>query len=138
MDTTEHGRPVHHAPPAAVETAVENNEYHLRETEWGGMRVGFERYHAPFDDASLLVGLPDDRCQCPHWGYLFSGRLTVRYADREDVVEEGEVYYAAPGHTVAAEAGTELVEFSPIDEFKTTVAVAERNAASMAARDDAA
>lgn len=74
----------------------------------------------------------------PAWGYLLSGRLTVRYADREQVVEEGEVYYAAPGHTVAADAGTVLVEFSPIDEYRTTVAVAERNTAAMAADDDVA
>jgi hypothetical protein len=137
MDTTERGLENGNAPLAAVETVVENDEMHLSETVWGGMRVGVERYHAPFDDAPLLVGLPDDRCQCPHWGYLLSGRLTVRYADREQVVEEGEVYYAAPGHTVAADAGTMLVEFSPVDEFRATVAVTERNAARMAAGDDA-
>ena len=30
----------------------------------------------------LLKGLPDDRCPCPHWGYLFTGKITVNYADQ--------------------------------------------------------
>lgn len=126
-----------HAALDGVETAVENDELRFRETEWGGMRVGVETYHDAFDDAPLLVGLPEDRCQCPHWGYLRSGRLTWRYADHEEVVEAGEVYYAPPGHTLAADAGTELIEFSPVDEFRETVAVAERNYAALAAGGDA-
>lgn len=101
------------------------------EAEWGEMRVGHETYAEDFDDAPLLRGLPDDQCQCPHWGYLVSGRMTVRYADHEEVIEGGELYYMAPGHTIAVDAGTELVEFSPSDEFRETVAVAERNMAEL-------
>jgi hypothetical protein len=66
----------------------------------------------------LLKGLPDDRCQCPHWGYLLAGRLRVRYASHEEIVNLGEVYYMAPGHTMAAEAGTVLIEFSPKKDFE--------------------
>jgi hypothetical protein len=25
-------------------------------------------------DESPFAGLPDDRCQCPHWGYLIKAR----------------------------------------------------------------
>ena len=32
--------------------------------------------------AELLKGLPRDSCPCPHWGYLFAGKITVTYADR--------------------------------------------------------
>ena len=66
----------------------------------------------------------------PHWGYLLSGRMTVRYADHEEVVEAGDVYYMAPDHTIAVDAGTVLVEFSPLDEFQKTEEVAERNLAA--------
>jgi ethanolamine utilization protein EutQ (cupin superfamily) len=45
-----------------------------------------------------MKGLPDDRCQCPHWGYVVNGRLTFRYADREEISEAGDVFYTPPGH----------------------------------------
>jgi hypothetical protein len=35
-------------------------------------------------------GLPDDRCQCPHWGHVFKGKMTARYADRDEVFEAGD------------------------------------------------
>jgi hypothetical protein len=31
-----------------------------------------------------LSGLPNGQCVCPHWGYVFSGELTVDYGDREE------------------------------------------------------
>ena len=36
---------------------------------------GRRRLHA------AVQGLPDDLCQCPHWGYVTAGSITVRYAD---------------------------------------------------------
>lgn len=65
MTTYESGD--HHAAPSALETSIDIDELHAREAAWGGMRAAFETYHETFDDAELLVGLPDDRCQCPHW-----------------------------------------------------------------------
>ncbi len=102
-----------------------------RQAEWGEMRVGYETYLADFDDEELLRGLPGDRCPCPHWGYLVAGRMTVRYADHDEVVEAGELYYMAPGHTMRAEAGTVLIEFSPRDEFRKLAEIAEKNLARL-------
>lgn len=102
-----------------------------REAEWGDMRVGYETYLSDFDDADLLEGLPDDRCQCPHWGYLLSGRMIVRYADHEEVIHAGDIYYMAPGHTMAADAGTVLIEFSPKEEFRKLTEIAEQNLANL-------
>ena len=50
------------------------------------------------DATPLLKGLPDDRCQCPHWGYVIKGRLTFRFADHEEVFEAGDAFYLPPGH----------------------------------------
>ena len=61
--------------------------------------------------------MPGDSCQCPHRGYVKAGRLTVRYGDREEVIEAGDAFYMPPGHVPAAVAGTELVMFSPQDEL---------------------
>src|SRR5207245_7421707 len=41
------------------------------------MTIDFAKF-PPHDLAPLLKGLPDDRCQCPHWGFLFKGRIVVR------------------------------------------------------------
>jgi hypothetical protein len=61
------------------------------------------------DFAPLFRGLPDDGCQCSHWGIVMKGRLTITYADGQDVVEEGEAYYLSPGHTPAATPGTAVM-----------------------------
>jgi hypothetical protein len=110
---------------------MESDEVIVQEAEWGNIHVGFETYNGEFDIAPLLRALPDDMCQCPHYGYVLQGRMRVRYADHEEVVEAGDAYYIAPGHAPVMEAGTELVEFSPKDEYQKTMEVAERNLAAM-------
>jgi hypothetical protein len=97
------------------------------------MHLGLEAYHQSFDVGPLLAGLPDDRCQCPHWGYVLKGRMTVKYADREEVINAGDAYYLAPGHSPTMEAGTELIEFSPRAEFQKTMEVVEKNFAALQA-----
>jgi hypothetical protein len=32
------------------------------------LHVAFETHSEDADVAPLFTGLPDDRCQCPHWG----------------------------------------------------------------------
>ena len=78
--------------------------------------------------APLLRGLPGDSCQCPHWGYLFAGKITVSYADREETYQAGDAFYMTPGHVPAAEAGTEFVQFSPKEQLAETMAVIKANA----------
>ena len=103
----------------------------LREVEWGEMNVGLESFPAGLDTAPIFRGLPDDRCQCPHWGYVVRGKMRVRYADREEVLAAGDAYYHAPGHTIAMLEPSEIVEFSPRDPYRETLEVAERNIAAM-------
>ena len=124
-----------HAPLSEFETKVLSEIAIWRQAEWGDMRVGYETYLSNFDDVELLKGLPDDRCQCPHWGYMLAGRMIVRYPDHEEVVSAGEVYYMAPGHTMAVEAGTVLIEFSPKEEFRKLTEIAEKNFARMKKED---
>jgi hypothetical protein len=106
----------------------------IRELEWGEMNAGLEHFPAGVATAPLFKGLPDDRCQCPHWGYLLKGSMRVLYKDHEEVIHAGDAYYLAPGHTTAFEEETEVVEFSPKSEYQKTLEVASRN---MAARSQA-
>lgn len=108
--------------------------YEGRFAELEGYTVAFEEFSAGGDMAPLFRGLPDDRCQVPHWGLVISGRLTFTYADRTDVIEAGDAYYAPPGHTPAAEPGTETIEFSPTDELHKTMAVVMNNAQALGSK----
>lgn len=118
-------------PRAARETASDVFEiegYEGRFEDFGPYTVGFERYTADADLAPLFAGLPNDRCQCPHLGYVVAGKVRFRFEDgREEVYEAGDAYYAPPGHTPYLYEGAEIVEFSPTDELAKTLEVVSRN-----------
>src|SRR3954447_10350051 len=104
-----------------------------RHEDLDGYTVNFTRFEADIDGAPLLKGLPDDRCQCPHWGYVLSGRMTFHYGDREEILEAGDAFYTPPGHVPAVAAGTEIVQFSPADELKVTEEVMMANMQALSA-----
>jgi len=112
---------------------VDAGPFEDRIAHLAGYTVNFTSIREDGDLAALLVGLPDDRCQCPHWGYVFSGRLTFTYPDGVDVIEAGEAYYIPPGHTPAASAGTEFLMISPQEEMARTEAVMQQNLERMQA-----
>jgi hypothetical protein len=106
---------------------VEGYEGHFGHFD-GGYTVGFETYTADADPAPLFKGLPDDRCQCPHWGCVIKGKLTFTFADgHEKTYESGDADCAPPGHTPRLDAGSEVVEFHPTTELAKTMEVVERN-----------
>src|SRR5207244_2417633 len=105
-----------------------------RRAELDDFTVAFEDYHVDADGAPVFKGLPDDRCQCPHWGVVVSGELSLRYADGEEIYRAGDAYVARPGHVPIVTAGTEVIEFSPTDKLAETLAVL---AANMAGATDA-
>ena len=49
------------------------------------------------DATPLFKGLPEDKCSCPHWGYVFKGRLTFDCGDHEEVFEAGDAFYPRLG-----------------------------------------
>jgi hypothetical protein len=96
--------------------------------------VNFTSFREDVDATPLLKGLPDDRCQCPHWGYVINGQMTFRYADGEEAFEAGDAFYAPPGHVpVKHEPGTEVVFFSPSEELRKTEEVMMKNMQAMQA-----
>jgi len=112
-----------HDLPIALEGAGATS----RQADWGGLSVALESYRAGTDLAELLRGLPDDRCPCPHWGYVLTGQFRVRYPGREEVVRAGDAYYLAPGHVPIYEHDTEVIEFSPREAYQETYDVVARN-----------
>lgn len=93
-----------------------------------GTTIGFERYDLDADPAALFRGLPDDRCQCPHWGVVLKGKLIYDEADGSRTeIGAGEAYAVGPGHLPVLTAGTEIIEFSPTAELAKTIEVVMRN-----------
>jgi hypothetical protein len=96
-----------------------------------GYTVNFVSFRQDIDGAPLLKGLPDDRCPCPHWGYVLKGRLTFSFADHDEVIEAGDAFYLPPGHVPLAEAGSEIVQFSPSEPLKQVEAAMMANMQAM-------
>jgi hypothetical protein len=117
------------APVTIDEDALEG-----RYAELDGYTVSFETFKKDFDPAPLFTGLPDDRCQCPHWGVVVSGRIVFRYTDHDDTFRAGDAYYGAPGHLPLVFAGSEVVEFSPTEQLKQTMSVVQQNMSSAGAQ----
>ncbi len=109
--------------PILVDAPVIQGRY----AELDDYTVSFETFPEGADGTSAFRGLPEDRCQCPHWGMVLSGRLVLRYRDRAETYEAGDVYYAPPGHVPVVAAGAETVDFSPSKEFQQTMAVVAAN-----------
>lgn len=120
-----------HGSKQDLPATVEAGGVVIREAEWGEMNVSLESMPAGTETAFLFKGLPDDRCQCPHWGYVVKGRLRVLYGDRAEVLSAGQAYYLTPGHTTTFDEDTEVVEFSPKGEYQKTIEIAARNFAAM-------
>jgi hypothetical protein len=93
----------------------------------GDQTINFVSFHADVDGTPLLKGLPGDLCDCPHWGYVFKGKLTMRFADHDEVFESGDAFYVPPGHAPIVEAGTEIVQFSPTESLDRISAVMKSN-----------
>jgi quercetin dioxygenase-like cupin family protein len=110
---------------------VDHGPVEDRTAEFDGYTMNFVSIRQHMDLAPLLKGLPGDSCQCPHWGYMFKGKLTVRYADRDEIIEAGDAFYLPPGHVPVGEAGSEFVQFSPSDELQVSQAAMAKNMQQM-------
>lgn len=122
-----------HESIADLPVAVNVQGVLIRMVEWGPTVISVESFPAGTDSAPFYRGLPDNRCQCPHWGYLIKGRARYRYADHEEVVEAGSIYHLEPGHTCFFEEATELIEFSPAAQHRVTMENGARALAEMLA-----
>ena len=122
-----------HTSKTSAPVSVDIPEMEGRYVDLGDYTVAFETYKADVDPAELFRGLPEDRCQCAHWGVVVSGRISFRFADHIEAFTAGDAYYAPPGHTPVLTAGTEVVEFSPSEALGRTMAVLEANLAAAGA-----
>lgn len=89
--------------------------------QWGDMEVGFTRT-GPGDHTAAYQGLPGGVCPCPHYGYVFSGRIRCVYPGSDwpdEIAETGDAYFFPAGHTLIYEADTEALELNPAAALQT-------------------
>ncbi len=101
-------------------------------TEWheelDGYKASIVEVSEDADLTPLLQGLPNDQCQCPHWGYVFRGRMWFRSNAGEESYEPGDAFYVLPGHTSGAAADSEFLIFSPSEQIAEVEAHMARRA----------
>jgi hypothetical protein len=100
-----------------VPKAIDGNGVELRKQSVGAMTVAFVRAQKGTDLRPVLHGLPDNLCQCPHWGYVLKGKLRMHAKTGHHDYEAGQAFYWAPGHAPEMLEDTEYVDFSPTQEF---------------------
>jgi hypothetical protein len=101
------------------------------------MEVGYT-VTAPGDHTELYKGLPGGVCPCPHYGYMFAGRLRCHYPQSDwpdEVAEAGEVYFFRPGHVLIYEAPSEVLELNPAAALGVLMDHIEAVVAGMSASD---
>jgi hypothetical protein len=121
-----------HTNKASAPVSIDMPEFEGRYVDLDGHTVGFEIYKADVDPAEFFRGLPDDRCQCPHWGVVLRGSISFRFAGHTETYAAGDAYYAPAGHTPVMTSDTEIVEFSPTEALNATMAVVAANLAAAA------
>ena len=98
---------------------AEQGDLELLTREWRECLGGLPELagDADADRTPGVVGLPDDRCQCAHWGYIISGTMRVYGADGSRDYSAGETYYWAPGHNLEAVTDAEYLEITRSEEY---------------------
>ena len=107
-------------PKASKETASRRQDYgpvFEAAEDFESYTLNFVEFHEDMPGEAMVKGAPNDQCQCPHWGYVFKGRMWWRYGDREEVCEAGDAFYAPAGHTSGADAGSEFLVISPEEQM---------------------
>ena len=74
------------------------------------------------DHTVSYQGLPGGVCPCPHYGYVFKGRIRSRYPGTDwpdEVASAGEAYFFSAGHVLSYEEETEALELNPAAALQT-------------------
>jgi hypothetical protein len=102
------------------------------------MEVGYTTTD-PMDCTPVYRGLPGNVCQCPHYGYVFQGRLRCVYPETdwpEETAETGDVYFFRAGHILIYDEPSEVLELNPAAALATLMDHIEATAARLVSSSD--
>ena len=112
-----------------VETQLKIPGATIRQHKDFGDASGFGRISGEYfslaagvDTTPIFQGLEGNQCQCPHWGFVLSGRITTTDAEGgEETVSKDDLFYWPPGHNVRVESDAEFIMFSPQHEHDVVI-----------------
>lgn len=89
---------------------------------YGGISGEYFSLAKGVDTTPLFKGLEGDLCQCPHWGFVLSGRITTTDASgKQETVTANDLFYWPPGHNVRVDEDANIVMFSPEREHTRVI-----------------
>jgi hypothetical protein len=99
--------------PDSLPKIEDGNGYIGQWAELNGLHFAFEKCPAGYTIQPLLAAFPDHFCPVAHWGYMFRGKVLVKYADgTEETFSEGDAYYVPPGHQPYFLEDSELLQIT--------------------------
>jgi hypothetical protein len=101
---------------------IAGNGVDFRTKEVGELTVSWVRLDKGVDLSGATVGLPDDLCPCPHWGYVIKGTVRMKTKEATRDFTSGEAFYWGPGHAPQALEDSEYVDFSPTEQLEKVIA----------------
>jgi hypothetical protein len=105
----------------------ENKEAVIHEGTWDDVHVEYNVFKENFEATSLSKQMLGNRNPSPRWGIVVKEQLRLKCDGTEEIVKAGDAYCLLPGHTVFAEAGTEIWEFSPDEKLKKGLEIIKGN-----------
>jgi hypothetical protein len=91
-------------------------------TGYGALSAEYFSLSAGVDTTPLFEGLDGGLCQCPHWGFVLSGKITTTDANgARETVSANDLFYWPPGHNVRVDSDAEIVMFSPQREHSHVI-----------------
>lgn len=112
-----------HASTREMTIEMQMGELETRGEEWGGLSIRHIDLPAGTDFTPFFQGLPQDRCQSAHWGYVLEGSIEVEYLDGTiETTTAGQLFYWPGGHTGRTKDGVVFIEFSPAADIAPVLA----------------
>lgn len=111
-----------------LDVRVQGNGVDFRTKPVGELTMGWVTLDKGVDLSAATVGLTDDLCPCPHWGYVIKGTVRMKTKDGSQDFAAGQAFYWGPGHAPEALEDSEYVDFSPTDELEKVIAHLTRGA----------
>jgi hypothetical protein len=98
---------------------------------WGDMEVCLTTVGGPLDCSEIykMGGSPGGVCPCPHYFYVFEGRVRCRWPESDipdEVVAAGEVCFFAAGHVLIYEEASRVLELNPAAALRDCMDAIER------------
>lgn len=107
--------------PTEIPLVIEDGDLQVRVRDEAGTTIGHFLLPAGTDLRPATKGLPDDLCQCPHWGFMVKGKIRMHTKDGHEDFVAGDAFYWAPGHAPEALEDSEYFDFSPTAEFQPVI-----------------